>query len=359
MNRIHNFSAGPAVLPLEVLQKAQAEFVDFRGTGTSIIEKSHRGTDYVEVDAQARQSFIDILGLGDDFEVLFLQGGASTQFLTVPYNFLGADETADYINTGSWSSKAIKEAKYFGTVNEAFSSANSNFSRVPTNNELSLTPGARYVHFTSNNTIFGTQFKTEPETNGIPLVCDASSDFLSRRIDVSKYGIIYAGAQKNLGPAGVTVVIIRKDFLAKTKESGVPTMHNYHTHAGKMFNTPPVFAVYMVKLVLDWIQDKGGLNYFKAFNEEKAGLLYTEIDTDDFYQGTAEVASRSNMNVCFRLPSEELEAKFVNEATAVGLDALKGHRSVGGIRASIYNACPRQSVVALVDFMKIFRAKNQ
>ena len=358
MNRIHNFSAGPAALPLEVLEKAQADFVDYKGTGTSIMEKSHRGADYVEVDAQARQKLKDILGIGDEFEVMFLQGGASTQFLMAPYNYLSAGETADYINTGAWSKKAIKEAKSFGTVNEAFSSQDSNFNRVPKSDELSLTADAKYVHFTSNNTIFGTQFKSEPEANGVPLICDASSDFLSHPLEMSKYGIIYAGAQKNLGPAGVTIVVIRKDFLETAKTEGVPTMMSYKTHAGAMFNTPPGFGVYMVGLVLDWVQEKGGLEYFKTFNKEKAGILYSEIDADDFYRGTAEIDSRSEMNVCFRLPNEELEATFVSEAKAAGLDALKGHRSVGGIRASIYNACPKESVEALVSFMKNFRSKN-
>jgi len=358
MNRIYNFSAGPAILPLEVLKKAQEEFVDYRGSGTSIIEKSHRGADYVEVDAHARKQLIDILGLGDDYEVLFLQGGASTQFLTVPFNFLGEGETADYINTGTWSTKAIKEGKYFGAVNEAFSSADSNFNRIPKNEELNLTADAKYVHFTSNNTIFGTQFALEPETNGVPLVCDASSDFLSRPIDISRYGVIYAGAQKNLGPAGVTIVIVSKKYLAEAGRTDIPTMMNYNTHAGKMFNTPPVFGVYMVGLVLDWIQEKGGLSYFKSFNENKAALLYNEIDSDDFYRGTAEGDSRSNMNVCFRLTLEDLEAKFLEEAKKHQLDALKGHRSVGGIRASIYNACPLESVEALVSFMKEFRATN-
>ena len=359
MKRVHNFSAGPAVLPLEVLEKAQADFVDYKGTGTSIMEKSHRGPEYMEVDAQARERFKNILGLGDDFEVMFLQGGASTQFFTVPNNFLSEGQTADYINTGTWSTKAIKEAKRFGTINEAFTSAATNFNRVPTNNELSLTPGAQYLHFTSNNTIFGTQFATEPESNGVPLVCDASSDFLSRPVDVQKYGIIYAGAQKNLGPAGVTVVIIKKDFLAKATKTDIPTMVNYHTHAdGAMFNTPPAFAVYMVNLVLEWVEEKGGLEYFKTFNEEKAALLYNEIDADGFYTGTAETASRSNMNVCFRLGTEDLEAEFLKEAKTHDLTALKGHRSVGGIRASIYNACPRESVEALASFMKEFRAKK-
>ncbi len=359
MKRVHNFSAGPAVLPLEVLQKAQEEFIDYQGTGTSIMEKSHRGPEYTKVDAEARERLSRILGLGDDFEIMFLQGGASTQFFTVPYNFLSEGETADYINTGAWSKKAIKEAKTFGNVHEAFTSADSNFNRVPGAEELNLSPDANYVHITSNNTIFGTQFTTEPETNGVPLVCDASSDFLSRPVDVSKYGIIYSGAQKNLGPAGVTVVIIRKGFLAKANKSGIPTMIDYHTHAnGAMFNTPPSFAVYMVNLVLEWVEGKGGLEYFKTFNEEKAALLYNEIDSDDFYNGTAEVTSRSNMNVCFRLGSEDLEAEFLKEAVTRDLVALKGHRSVGGIRASIYNACPRESVEALVSFMRDFRAKK-
>ena len=358
MNRIHNFSAGPAALPLEVLERAKKEFVDYKGTGTSVIEKSHRGADYVAIDANARAQLVKILNLEDDYDVLFLQGGASTQFLTVPFNFLSKCETADYINTGIWSTKAIKEAKMFGNVHEAFSSANTNFDRIPTNDQLKLTSAAKYVHFTSNNTIFGTQFATEPETNGVKLVCDASSDFLSRPIDISKYGVIYAGAQKNLGPAGVTIVIVNKEYLTTHGKSEIPTMINYATHTGKMFNTPPVFAVYMVGLVLDWIQEKGGLNYFKKFNEEKAALLYNEIDADDFYLGTTEVASRSNMNVCFRITDETLEAKFLTEASTHHLDALKGHRSVGGIRASIYNACPLESVNALVSFMREFRAEN-
>lgn len=359
MKRVHNFSAGPAVLPLEVLKKAQNELADYHGTGTSIMEKSHRGPEYTEVDAQARERLSRILGLGDDFEIMFLQGGASTQFYMAPYNFLGADETADYINTGTWSKKAIKEAKRFGNVHVPFTSEDSNFSKVPSNDELSFSEDPRYIHFTSNNTIFGTQFPTEPKANGIPLICDASSDFLSRPIDIDKYGIIYAGAQKNLGPAGVTVVIVKKDFLQKATKDNVPTMVDYHTHSGgAMFNTPPAFAVYMVNLVLEWVEEKGGLEYFKTFNEKKAGLLYNEIDADDFYRGTAEIDSRSKMNVTFRLGSEDLEAEFLKEAATRDLVALKGHRSVGGIRASIYNACPMESVETLVDFMKEFRSKK-
>ncbi|MEX0721223.1 MAG: 3-phosphoserine/phosphohydroxythreonine transaminase [Balneolaceae bacterium] len=358
MKRTHNFSAGPASLPLEVLETAQKELLDYRGTGTSIMEVSHRGKEYTEVDQEARERLTRILGLGNDFEVLFLQGGASTQFMQVPFNFLNDDETADYINTGAWSQKAIKEAKLFGNVNIPFSGEKDNFVHIPTQNELSLTPEARYVHFTSNNTIFGTQFHTEPETNGVPLVCDASSDFLSRPIDIQKYGVIYAGAQKNLGPAGVTVVIVRKDFLQDVSRTDIPTIMKYKTHAEKLFHTPPTFAVYLVNLVLKWVEEKGGVSYFQDINTKKAELLYSTIDSDDFYTGTTEAESRSKMNVTFRLPSEELEQTFLADAKDQDLVALKGHRSVGGIRASIYNACTMESVEVLTDFMKDFRAKQ-
>ncbi|MEX2364286.1 MAG: 3-phosphoserine/phosphohydroxythreonine transaminase, partial [Balneolaceae bacterium] len=266
--------------------------------------------------------------------------------------------TADYINTGAWSQKAIKEAKLFGNVNIPFSGEADNFVHIPTQNELSLTPDARYVHFTSNNTIFGTQFSTEPETNGIPLVCDASSDFLSRPIQIKKYGLIYAGAQKNLGPAGVTVVLVRKDFLQSVNRANIPTILKYKIHAEKLFHTPPTFAVYLVNLVLKWVEEKGGLSYFKEVNDKKAALLYNTIDHDDFYTGTTEKDSRSKMNVTFRLPSEELEQTFLAEAKSHDLLALKGHRSVGGIRASIYNACTLESVEALINFMDDFRSEK-
>ncbi len=358
MNRAHNFSAGPAALPLDVLNEAREEFLNYAGSGSSVIELSHRGKEYVEVDRQAREKLISILGLGDNFEVLFLQGGASHQFMMVPFNFLQKGQTADYINTGTWSKKAIKEAKLFGNVHIPFSSEEQNFNKVPGNNELKLSGKAEYVHFTSNNTIFGTQFASEPDSGGVPLVCDASSDFLSRPLDVEKYGLIYAGAQKNAGPAGLTIVIVRKDFLQKARTEGVPTILSYHTHVGTMFNTPPVFGVYMFGKVLDWIEKKGGLKAIQKRNEEKAALLYNEIDADDFYRGTTETGSRSRMNVTFRLGSEELERKFVAEAEAENLKGLKGHRSVGGIRASIYNACEPESVEALVSFMKAFRKNN-
>lgn len=358
MKRVHNFSAGPATLPLEVLQKAQSELTNFQDMGRSVMEISHRSAQYTEIDRQAKARIRYLLSLGDDFEIMFLQGGASSQFMMVPFNFLDEDQTADYIDTGRWSMKAIKEAKIFGNVHTPFSSSENGYDRVPSNNELKLSDDPVYVHYTSNNTVAGTQFASEPETNGVPLVCDASSDFLSKPIDVSRYGMIYAGAQKNLGPAGVTVVIIRKDFLDRANTQNVPTILQYQTHAEKIFNTPPTFNVYMVNLVLEWIQDKGGLDYFTSFNKKKATLLYDEIDRDDFYRGAVEKESRSIMNATFRLQSEELENKFLAEAEKHDLYALKGHRSVGGIRASMYNACPMESVETLVDFMQEFRTKN-
>lgn len=358
MNRVHNFSAGPAVLPVEVLKKAQAELTEYQNKGRSIMEMSHRSAEYEAIDQQAKDRLTELLGLGDDFEIMFLQGGASSQFMMAPYNFLSEEQTADYIDTGRWSNKAIKEAKIFGNVHRPYSSSATGYDRVPADDELDFSDNPQYVHFTSNNTVAGTQFSTEPETNGVPLVCDASSDFLSKPIDVSKYGIIYAGAQKNVGPAGVTIVIIRKDFLEKADTTDVPTILQYQTHTEKIFNTPPVFNVYMVNLVLEWVQEKGGLKYFKKFNEEKAGLVYDEIDKDDFYRGAVEKDSRSLMNATFRLPSEELEAKFIAEAEKQDLFTLKGHRSVGGIRASMYNACPRESVETLVNFMQDFRSQN-
>jgi phosphoserine aminotransferase len=358
MKRVHNFSAGPAALPLEVLETVKEELIDYKGTGTSIMEKSHRGPSYTQVDTEAKERLTRILGLGDDFHIMFLQGGATAQFMQIPLNFLPENETADIINTGVWSEKAIAEAKLFGNVHLPFSSEEKSFSRVPKNEELSFSENPTYVHFTSNNTIYGTQFSTEPETNGVPLVCDASSDFISRPIDIDKYGLIYAGAQKNLGPSGVTVVIIRKDFLKKADKKGIPSFLDYHSHAGKIFNTPPTFAVYMVNLVLKWVEEKGGIPYFVDINNKKADLLYSTIDEDDFYRGTAEKESRSKMNVTFRLPSEELEELFLTQAKENDLVALRGHRSVGGIRASIYNACELESVQALGSFMKDFRSKN-
>jgi phosphoserine aminotransferase len=358
MKRVHNFSAGPGTLPLSVLKKAQEELVNYRNKGASIIEMSHRGPEYTEVNEQATSRLRKVLGVGDEWEVLFLQGGASTQFMMIPQNFLNGERTANYIDTGAWSSKAIKEAKMFGNVHTSFTGKDGNYSHIPADSELSFADGAVYTHFTSNNTIFGTQFHTEPDGGGAPLVCDASSDFLSRPLKMDKYGLIYAGAQKNLGPAGVTVVMVKKSFLEQQRSEAIPTILNYNTHVGKLFNTPPVFAVYMVNLVLEWILEKGGLQAFVKLNDEKASLLYGEIDSDDFYRGTVEKAARSKMNVTFRLGSEDLEKKFLSEAANHDLVALKGHRSVGGIRASIYNACEPASVEALVSFMKEFRKQN-
>jgi len=359
MKRVHNFSAGPATLPLEVLMKVQEELPNYRDRGASIIEMSHRSPEYTEINNQATERLLEILGTKkEEWEVLFLQGGASSQFMMIPHNFLAENQTADYIDTGSWSAKAIKEAKLFGNVHVPYSSKGDNYSHLPGNGDLNFSDDPAYVHFTSNNTIFGTEFLAEPDTGGVPLVCDASSDFLSRPVNPDKYGIIYAGAQKNVGPAGVTMVLIRKSFLEKQKTGPIPTILNYKTHTEKLFNTPPVFAVYMVNYVLEWIQDKGGLEYFKSFNEKKANLLYEELDKDDFYRGTVRKDSRSLMNVTFRLSSEDLEAKFLKEAANNELVNLKGHRSVGGIRASIYNACPMESVEALVSFMREFRDKN-
>ncbi len=358
MKRVHNFSAGPATLPLEVLEKAQSELVNYDGKGRSLMEMSHRSATYTEIDQQAKARLDSLLNLGDDFHIMFLQGGASSQFMMAPFNFLGKNETADYIDTGRWSDKAITEARKFGNVHVPFSSSGDNYSKVPTQVELSFSDHPVYVHFTSNNTVAGTQFPAEPETNGVPLVCDASSDFLSKPIDAKRYGIIYAGAQKNVGPAGVTIVIVRKDFLERARTEGVPTILQYGTHARKIFNTPPTFNVYMVNLVLEWIQEKGGLAHFQKMAQKKAGLLYEEIDRDDFYRGAVEKNSRSLMNATYRLPSEELEQKFLAEAAEHDLVALKGHRSVGGIRASMYNALPMESVETLVEFMREFRKQN-
>ena len=357
MKRVHNFSAGPATLPLTVLEKVQSELIDYKGKGASIIEMSHRSPEYTEVNRQAVERLKDITGADDDWEILFLQGGASSQFMMAAHNFLNTERTANYIDTGTWSAKAIKEAKLYGKVHTSFSGKEGAYSHIPTNNELSFADDAIYTHFTSNNTVAGTQFPSEPKSSA-PLVCDASSDFLSRPLDLDKYGLIYAGAQKNVGPAGVTVVMIRKSFLEKQRTEAIPTILNYKTHVEKLFNTPPVFAVYMVNYVLEWIQEKGGLSYFEKFSKEKSNLIYSEIDRDEFYRGTVEKEARSKMNVTFRLPSEDLEKRFIAEAASNNLMNLKGHRSVGGVRASIYNACEMDSVKSLVDFMSDFKIKN-
>lgn len=357
--RIFNFSAGPAVLPLPVLEEAQRELVTLPGVGMSIMEISHRSKTFDEIIGRAESDLRELLSLPDNYHVLFLQGGASLQFSMIPMNFLPADASADYILTGSWGKKAVKEAKKTGGVNIAATMADGNFTRVPHQDELRLDPHAAYVHFTSNETIEGVEWKQEPEVGDVPLVCDASSDILSRPIAVDKYALIYAGAQKNMGPSGVTLVILRDDLLARIPE-GLHTMLDYRTHveAKSLYNTPNTFGIYIIMLVCKWLKEKGGLTSMQRENETKAQILYDAIDATGFYRGHADPDSRSLMNITFRLPSEELEKQFAKEATAAGLDGLKGHRSVGGIRASVYNAFPREGVEALVSFMKEFEKKN-
>jgi phosphoserine aminotransferase len=325
----------------------------------SILEISHRSKPFEEILEGAERDIRALAGIPDGYHVLFLQGGASLQFSMVPMNLLTPGTTADYIDSGSWADKAIKEAKKVGTVNVAATTKSENYSRVPRQTELTLTPGAAYVHMTSNNTIEGTEYKELPDVASAPLVNDTSSDMFSRPIDVSRHALIYSGAQKNMGPAGVTIVIIRDDLLARSQKS-MPTMLNYAVHAenGSMYNTPPAFAVYALGLVMKWLGKQGGLTAIATVNERKAGKLYTEIDRTGFFKGTAHKDCRSLMNVTFRLGSEDLEKQFVKEATAAGLDGLKGHRSVGGMRASIYNAFPEEGVDALVAFMREFERKQ-
>ena len=358
VDRVYNFSPGPATLPVEVLEQASKDVVNFKETGIGLIEMSHRSKEFMAVAEGAEQLLRELMEIPDNYKVLFLQGGASSQFYMIPMNLLGNGKKATYLNTGTWSKKAIKEARLFGDIDVAYSSEEQTFNRVPTLKEYSVADDSEYLYFVTNNTIYGTQFSEIPETDKI-LVSDMSSDILSRKIDVSKFGLIFAGAQKNMGPAGVTIVIIREDLLDKTPEN-TPTMLTYKTHADKdsMFNTPPCFAIYGVGEVLKWLKKQGGISAMEAVNKEKAGILYDCIDSTDYYRGHAEKDSRSLMNVSFNLPTPELEAKFIAEAAAVGLNGLKGHRSIGGCRASIYNAFPKEGVVKLVSFMKEFEAAN-
>lgn len=357
--RIFNFSAGPAVLPVPVLEEAQRDMVSMPGVGMSVMEISHRSKTFDEIIGRAEASLRELLGIPNNYQILFLQGGASLQFSMAPMNLLPADGSADYVITGSWGKKALKEAKKAGGVNVAATMADGGFTRVPSRDEMSLDPQAAYVHITSNETIEGVEWKREPAVGNVPLVADASSDILSRPIDVDKYGLIYAGAQKNMGPSGVTVVVLRDDLLQQIPE-GLPSMLDYRTHVENksLYNTPNTWGIYILGLVCKWVQAQGGVAGMERVNEEKARLLYDMIDATDFYRGHADMDCRSTMNVTFRLPAEELEKKFVAEATAQGLDGLKGHRSVGGIRASIYNAFPRAGVEALVSFMKDFERRN-
>jgi len=359
MNRIFNFSAGPAVLPVPVLEEAQRNLVELPGVGMSVLEISHRSKTFEDILAATEADLRSLGKVPANYKVLFLQGGASMQFSMVPLNLLTAGATADYIVTGGWSQKAVKEAQRVGAVNIAGSTESENFSRIPRQDEIKLTAGAAYVHMTTNNTLFGTEWSAEPAVGEAPLVADTSSDIFSRPIEVANYGLIYAGAQKNLGPSGVTLVIIREDLLARSQKS-LHTMLNYAVHAenGSMYNTPPCFGIYLMGLVMKWGLSQGGLEAVGATNARKAATLYAEIDRSGFYRGTADKASRSRMNITFRLPSEELEKAFVKESTAAGLDGLKGHRSVGGMRASVYNAFPEEGVDALVAFMQEFEKKK-
>ncbi len=357
--RIYNLNAGPAALPLPVLQEIQSGLLNFKGSGMSIMEVSHRSKWFDDVIEDAVARVRRLLKLDESFHVLFLQGGASLQFCMIPMNFLPEGQSADYVNTGTWATKAIKEARIQGKpINVVASSESKNFSYIP--KDISFSQNVAYVHVTSNNTIKGTQWASFPDTGGVPLVSDMSSDIMSRPFDPSSFGLIYAGAQKNLGPAGATLVIIREDMLERVPQS-LPTMLKYTTFVehNSMFNTPPCFAIYTIQLVLKWLEETiGGLEKMEEINREKASLLYRAIDGSEFYRGTAERESRSVMNVTFRLPSEDLEKQFVHQAFEHGLGGLKGHRSVGGCRASIYNATTLEAVKGLVDFMEEFARKN-
>jgi len=358
-NRMYNFNAGPAALPLRVLEEIKDSFINFNGSGMSITEVSHRSKWFDDVinDAVARTK--RLLNLDEKFHVLFIQGGASMQFCMIPMNFLQDGKSADYVDTGTWSTKAIKEARIQGKkIQVVASSEDKNFSYIPQN--IQFSKDAVYVHITSNNTIKGTQWTSFPDTNGVPLVADMSSDIMSKPIDMDKFGLIYAGAQKNIGPAGVCMVIIRDDMLKMVPDT-LPSMLKYTTFASKnsMYNTPPCFAIYTVQLVMKWLDETiGGLAKMEEINREKAKILYNILDTSGFYKGTAEPDSRSIMNVTFRLPNEELEKRFILEALENGLGGLKGHRSVGGCRASIYNPTSLEAVTTLTDFMKNFEQKN-
>ncbi|MFN7133764.1 MAG: 3-phosphoserine/phosphohydroxythreonine transaminase [Myxococcales bacterium] len=359
--RVINFNAGPAGLPLPALEKAREELLDFQGSGMSIMEHSHRGKEYEGVHNEAIALLRELLGVPDAYDVLFLQGGASLQFAMVPMNFLHPGKSADYVLTGGWSEKALDEAKVIGTPRVACSTAEGKtYRRVPKPEELNLDPRAAYVHLTSNNTLFGTQYHQFPTTEA-PLVCDMSSDFLWKKFDVSPFTLIYAGAQKNIGPSGVTVVLVRKDFVEKNERKDIPKILKYSTHAqnNSLYNTPPTFGIYLVRNVLQWAKGVGGLAQIEKWNREKGEVLYGALDRlSGFYTAPVEKESRSFMNVVFRLPTEALEEQFVSEAKKAGMVGLKGHRSTGGIRVSTYNAVTVEHVRTLVSFMEQFARKN-
>jgi len=364
--RVWNFSPGPATLPLAALERAREEFLNFQGTGMSVLEHSHRGKEYEAVHDEAIALLRELLSVPDNYDILLMQGGATMQFVFVPMNLLPTDRSADYVLTGAWSEKALSEAQalskaqMIGHIQVAATTAvDGAYTRVPEQKELKLDSGAAYVHITTNNTIFGTQFKQYPDTGNVPLIADMSSDILSRKIDISRFGLIYAGAQKNLGPSGITVVIVRKDLAAQGR-TDLPQIMRYaaHAKANSLLNTVPTFPVYMMRNVLAWVKGQGGIHWVEEHNHSKAKRLYDAIDAQpDFYRAPVEKASRSEMNVVFRLPSEELEQRFLSEAKTERLMGLKGHRSVGGIRASIYNSMPQEGVDALIDFMKRFSSK--
>ena len=358
--RVYNFSAGPGVLPVEVLEKAQSELVEYGSAGMSVMEMSHRSKEYMAIIEETEARLRRLMEIPDDYAVLFLQGGASMQFAMVPLNLYHTSNKADFLDTGAWSAKAIKEAKKFGKVNVIASSKADNYAYIPSYSKEDFDPEADFFYICANNTIYGTRFTSLPETGNVPLVADMSSCILSEKIDVTKFGVIFAGAQKNLGPAGVTVVIIRKDLIGKAKPE-VPTMLDYKIHLenDSMYNTPPTYGIYMLGLVLEWIENMGGVEAVEARNIEKATLLYDYLDSSKLFKGTVKKEDRSLMNVPFVTGDEALDAKFIKEAKEAGFVNLKGHRSVGGMRASIYNAMPVEGVAALVDFMKQFEEANK
>jgi phosphoserine aminotransferase len=359
MSRVFNFSAGPAMLPEAVLRQAETELLDWQGAGMSVMEMSHRGKEFMSIAEQAEADLRTLLGVPDNYKVLFLQGGASSQFSMVPMNLTRDNKKVDYINTGSWSKKAIAEAKRFADVNIAATTEEVKFTTTPTQSELNLSGDAAYVHYTPNETIQGVEFPYVPETGDVPLIADFSSTILSRPIDVSKYGIIYAGAQKNIGPAGLTLAIVREDLIGNAID-GTPVMFQYATHSesGSMYNTPPTYGWYLAGLVFKWLLDMGGLTAMAEINQRKSQALYDVIDGSDFYANPVAVESRSWMNVPFTLADADLDAKFLEGASAAGLKTLKGHRSVGGMRASIYNAMPEAGIKTLIDFMQEFERVN-
>jgi len=356
--RVFNFNAGPAALPQSVLEEVRDDLLSYKGEGLSVMEMSHRSKTFDFIIKEAENLVKEVMQIPAGYKVIFMQGGATLQFAAVPLNLISGNQTADYINTGSWSKKAIEEAEKLGKhVRVITSSEDSNFNYIP--KEIKINQDAAYLHITSNNTIFGTQWQSFPDSGKVPLVCDMSSDIGCRKVDFSQFGLVYAGAQKNLGPSGVTVVLIREDLM-EISPAAIPTMCSYKIIGGKdsLYNTPPTFAIYILKLVLEWVKKTGGINAIEKVNRQKASLIYDLLDSGDFYRGTVEKESRSIMNVTFRLPSEDLEKKFVSGATDNGMIGLKGHRSVGGIRASIYNAVPIQAVETLVTYMKEFEKSN-